>query len=249
VAAQIVEWQPLSPTDPLDLIFAAQTLLLTGLAWRWWRRPDPDADFAKRLLVTAALLLAPLGFRAVRHQLIAALALAPALGVLLPPRRRARETDPAFPADAKPRARPTAPDSPRTNAAFLAACGAVAAGAVAWAWSGPLPRLGWRPISSAAAAAIASCPDPLYNTYNDGGVLLWFVPGKRVFLDSRHDPYPHDLMLAQLDVDRTGAYEALFKRYAIACAVVAPDTKTATRLAQTGWRPSYADERWAVFTR
>lgn len=243
VARVISEWQPATWTNPWDLLFGAQVLLLAALAWRGWR--DPGADFSRRTLVLSALFVATLGFRAVRHQSLAALLIAPALAAHIPTRRRAEQ---GTSVEASSAAKPAA-DHPTANARILALAAALAVGAVAWAWSRPLPRLGWRPMSPAAAAAIAACPDPLYNGYDDGGVLLWFVPGKRVFLDSRHDPYPHELMLAQRQVELTGAYQALFNRFGIACAVVAPHGLTARRLDETAWRRSYADERWAVYTR
>ena len=51
-------------------------------------------------------------------------------------------------------------------------------------------------MSPAAAAAIRQCHAPIYNGYNEGGILVWFVPGQPVFIDSRQDPYPVSLVQA-----------------------------------------------------
>jgi hypothetical protein len=43
---------------------------------------------------------------------------------------------------------------------------------VAFAWSKPLPRLQWRPVSPAVIAAVESCRGPIYNRFDDGGYLI-----------------------------------------------------------------------------
>ena len=125
---------------------------------------------------------------------------------------------------------------------------AVAAG-VALAWSAPIARLGWAPVSAAAAAAIAACPDPLYNRYADGGPIIWFVPGKRVFLDSRQDQYPSRLIADADRAEATGEYATLFAEHGIACAALPPSSAVAQALRQDGWRVRFADDRWAVLER
>jgi len=118
------------------------------------------------------------------------------------------------------------------------------------AWARPPARLGWQPISATAIAAIRSCGGPLYNTYGDGGILIWFVPDVPVFIDNRQDPYPKDFLHANKAVEMTGAFEGLFNRYAITCAAVALDSKVGQQLrAAQAWRLSLADDRWAVFRR
>jgi hypothetical protein len=129
------------------------------------------------------------------------------------------------------------------------AAGLVVAAGVALAWSAPIARLGWRPVSAAAAAAIAACPDPLYNRYADGGPIIWFVPGKRVFLDSRQDQYPSSLIAAADRAEATGEYGALFAGHGIACAALPPSSAVAQALRQDGWRVRFADDRWTVLER
>jgi hypothetical protein len=109
----------------------------------------------------------------------------------------------------------------------------------------PLP-VEWAPVSNEAAAAIRRCPGPIYNHYNDGGYLIWFAPEQKVFLDSRQDPYPAELLRAQLEADRMGDYGALLSRYSVRCAVVHPRSRALSVLEQSGWREDYRDSRWVV---
>ena len=110
----------------------------------------------------------------------------------------------------------------------------------------PIDRLGWRPIPSAAAAAVSACPGPLYNRYNEGGYLIWFTPRVPVFVDSRQDPYPAGLLSADAKAERTGDYRALFAQYGIGCAALPPTSPVAARLGADGWGDMYRDETWVV---
>ena len=239
VAREIVEWRPASFSDPIALLFILEAAALIGLTmWqrrrRLWSAAGPHG-FAEDFLLLVALMFVPLALRSVRHIGLAALALAPALAAAL-----------AGAACVARQRKPSTPDKPLFNLSLLALAAAGALGLVLWAWSRPLPRLGWQPMSPAAAAAIASCPHPLYNRYDDGGYLLWFVPSRKVFLDSRHDPYPHSLMLEQLRVDRTAEHRALFDRYRFRCAVLPPENRLGGPLRAEGWRASFQDGEWLV---
>jgi hypothetical protein len=120
---------------------------------------------------------------------------------------------------------------------------------VASAWQQSWPMLGWRPIDSAEARAIAACPAPLYNTYESGGPLIWFVPSQPVFIDSRQDPFPIPFVQSATAVEATGDYEATFARWHINCAALPPQSPTAARLARDGWLLRFSDQRWRVFER
>jgi hypothetical protein len=65
----------------------------------------------------------------------------------------------------------------------------------------------------AAQDPLRSLPEPIFNTYNTGGYLLWFFPERRVFIDSRQDPDPLELLRDTIDAQRTGKYVALFERH------------------------------------
>jgi hypothetical protein len=120
---------------------------------------------------------------------------------------------------------------------------------VASAWRQSWPMLGWRPIDSAEARAIAACPAPLYNTYESGGPIIWFVPSQPVFIDSRQDPFPVSFVQEATAVEATGNYEATFAKWHINCAALPPQSPTAARLAKDGWRLRFSDGRWQVLER
>ena len=96
--------------------------------------------------------------------------------------------------------------------------------------------------------AIADCDGRLYNSYNDGGYLVWFMPERQVFLDSRQDPYPVDLVIRDINARHHGEYTETFERYQIRCALVRPDDHVlAERLEDDGWLARYRDDAWIVF--
>jgi hypothetical protein len=138
---------------------------------------------------------------------------------------------------------------PVVNAGVLLAGVLLAAGTIAYAWSSETPRLGWHPLPADAIAAMASCPERLYNRYDEGGYLIWFVPNRKVFIDSRQDPYPSTLVRDQIRVEASGDFAELFDRYAIGCAFVAADSPIAVRLMAGGWRSAYTGSGWVVMTR
>ena len=117
------------------------------------------------------------------------------------------------------------------------------------AWRTPTPRLAWNPVPPAAVAALEWCPGPLYNRYDEGGYLIWFVRDRKVFMDSRQDPFPEELVKAHIELERTGEYRPLFDRYAIACALSAQGTPVARRLEADGWSARSAGQGWNVYRR
>ena len=136
------------------------------------------------------------------------------------------------------------------NGAILSVASVLAAVLVAAIWMRPPPALGWRPISPAAVAAIEACDGRLYNTYSDGGVLIWFAPGTRVFIDNRQDPYPNELLRESKQLESDGLYESVFARYLIRCAAV-PAIHPVTRrlLVDPQWSVIHRDASWIVMRR
>jgi hypothetical protein len=121
--------------------------------------------------------------------------------------------------------------------------------AVAFAWIERTPHLAWDPVPARAAAAVSSCSGPLYNRYDDGGFVIWFAPGQKVFMDGRQDPFPPALVHEHIDVERSGRYAPLFARYGIRCAFLPAASLVARNLATDGWTKTYADPRWEVLVR
>ena len=122
----------------------------------------------------------------------------------------------------------------------------VALAAVVCCWVIPIERLGWRPISQAEVSAVAACERPLYNSYEAGGILIWFARDAPVFIDSRHDPYPPEFIVADREVEQGADERGFFQRHGFRCAVVAADARLGSVLRRFGWRPRFQGSRWLV---
>lgn len=133
----------------------------------------------------------------------------------------------------------------------LAVAGAFAIGvgaALAISFALPLKRLDWRPLPPAAIEAIRQSPGRMFNTYNSGGYLIWFVPERKVFVDSRQDPYPLNLLLATAQAQRSGDPGTLFDQYHLRSAFIERKWPLARTLRDLGWVTCYADERWVLLS-
>ena len=232
---QIDEWRPAWPTHPMEIGFWILAVAFVGLFVARRRTLRSWSDVA---LVAAALVLLPLAARAGRNIAPFLLAAIPAAGRLLGAdfsfvRRASASVD---------------ADRPRLNLAFLSVFFALGALTVGAAWATSLPRLGWRPISPGALEAVRACPGPLYNRYNEGGYLIWLAPGTPVFIDSRQDPYPPELVLDALRIEDAGETQPMFARHGIRCAFLPRESPTFPRLREDGWRVSFSDDQWAVLT-
>jgi hypothetical protein len=268
-ALGIDEWQPTLPTAPLEATFGACTLALVVLAVKRRRAFLPAgggamASWGDWALAAGALALMPLAFRSVRNIgpfLLLAVPLASRLLAQNPPRvphlpamSSDRQSRSSLDALARHRLLPerfrrreASPDHPRFNLALLAGVALLAAGAIAAAYRTGFARLGWHPVAPGAIAAVRGCDGPLYNTYNEGGFLLWFAPERPVFADSRQDPYPLPFLLDLLAVERAQApYRPLFERWGIRCAFLADGSPTIAALTRDGWATRYADRAFTV---
>jgi hypothetical protein len=232
----IQEWQPAYPNAPMELGFWVIAAAFCFLTIKRWRRLQSWPD---RVCVAAALVILPLGFRAVRN-------VSPFLLVAIPAASRLLGDGFRLWPEA---ARPASSDRPRLNAAILLSCLIVMMGGVTTAWARAHPRLGWKPISPVAIDATCDCPGPIYNRYDEGGFLIWFARSKPVFIDSRQDPYPMQQLLEHVRSERAGDYRSTFGRYGIRCAVLPPKSPTARELRIDGWEQRYADDRWVVLVK
>ena len=70
-----------------------------------------------------------------------------------------------------------------------------------------LARFQWTPLPAASIAALNAASGNVYNRYDEGGYLIWFAPGRKVFLDGRQDPYPPSLIKEQMRVENSGDFE------------------------------------------
>ena len=143
----------------------------------------------------------------------------------------------------------TARDFQKKNLGVLAAFGVLATLGIGLAYRLPWNRLDWEPLSPEALAAVRDCPQPMFNTYNAGGYLLWFTPERKVFLDSRQDPYPIELLLQTQRAQQLGRYEELFARYGFRSAMMETTWPLGRRLIESGWKVTHRDDRWLVLVR
>ncbi len=229
----VAEWRPPAFGDPalapLWVLFAGfVALALTTRAWRY-------LGSQSHAVVWGALALLPLALSSSRNTSAFVVLAVPALGVML---------GGVLPATARRRV-----ERPMANAAILAAAFVFVIAAVAYSWTSGVSRLQWQPLSPNVLAAIDSCPGKLYNRYDDGGFLIWFTPRQKVFLDSRQDPYPPELIREHLRVERSGDYEALFGKYSIRCAFVPAASVVAERLTTARWQDLYRDRDWVVLAQ
>jgi hypothetical protein len=118
---------------------------------------------------------------------------------------------------------------------------------IAFGWSHPLAASNWEPMSPRVRAAVAACPGQVFNEYDDGGYLVWFVPEKRVFVDGRQDPYPPGFIArAGTLVGDAEARAETFRQYDVRCAALTPRSRMVTALRDWGWRETFRDARWVV---
>jgi hypothetical protein len=229
----IQEWLPPSLDWPISYPFfmlAAFWLLIVGLRWRQWRGFD---DWMFVLLGFTLLLL---GFRAVRHTPLFAIAALPLIARVLP-----AETNTPAPGGAARRG--------ALHLAFGGLIGLSCVALVGYSWN-DRRWMAWEPLSPAVIDALRGCPGPLYNTYDTGGALLWFVPEQAVFVDSRNDPYPLDLLFRAVITEQQGTYHELFQKYDVSCALVPLDKPIYTALRHDlAWQEVAQDAEVAVLYR
>ena len=192
-----------------------------------------ERDRRDRVLVIATAAVAVTALVSQRNIAFFALLAVPTLSRLAPPRplRRARPATPA-------------------GYGLLAAAVIVAGAFVMHRWTDGGTRLGWKPFTPAAIQAIRACPAPIFNGFDDGGALMWFVPEHRVFMDGRIDVYPVDFLLHGRRADLEADYVHLFNRYQIRCAVVRQASPMARALERdASMVKQFENERWTVWVR
>jgi hypothetical protein len=228
----VSEWEPLAMASREGIVFGVLAMAFVILAVRRWRVSGLWPD---RLLVILAIMLLELAARTARNVPMFVLVAMPAASRLI---------------GASLASRPAVADRRALAHLGVLIAGVVgAAASVFVCWTLPQPRLGWRPIAPAAVAAIADCPGPLYNSYDAGGVLIWFAREKRVFVDSRHDPYPPEFIVEDRLVEQGGDHVALFQRWGLKCAVTSVDAALGDRIRGTGWHERYRDAQWVLLDR
>lgn len=223
-----------APLDAASIPFwlAAVTLVVTA----WAQRTTlGDRSRADRALLIAALLLAAASLGASRNIAFFAVIAAPVLSRLCTWREPARR-----------KLRPVGPFA----YVMVALAVVIAVLGVRARWQNGGERLGWQPLSASLIEAVRNCPDRLFNRLEDGGYLMWALPSRPVFVDSRMNAYPLDLLKQSRDADLRGEYVTVFREHGIRCAVVATESPLAHRLERDRTMVrTYADDQRLVFER
>lgn len=237
-AIEISEWAPTLPVDVLGIAFWIVALAFAAIVVRR-RRALAAAAWGDWALLGVSVALFPIAVQSQRNMAPFLMFAAPAASRLLGPAFRFRLP--------RRQPKPPSPDHPRLNLALVGVFGVFVAAVIALAWAAPIERLEWRPIAPRALAALRACPGPLYNHYDDGGFLIWFAPERPVFVDSRQDPYPLDLLLEHEAVERGQRdVRPLLARYGITCSFLPKGSPTVRALASLGWATRFRDERYVV---
>ena len=211
---------------PSFWVFAGATLILVALRGRRIKTRE------EAILVALALALLPLALRYSRNITPFILVAVPALGCLAA-------------SDLKP-PRPAHRQRYLLNAILLATCLLACTASVLRAWATPAPRLQWQPLSQRVVDGVRACPGRVYNRFDDGGYLIWFVPDVPVFVDNRQDPYRLTFLQEHLRREQSGGFEPVFAEYSLSCAFLPPYSPTARHLLAAGWRIAASDSNWLV---
>ena len=231
----IDEWAPPSPTALVELPFWVSTAALIALAALRGRALLADRAARRDGHITmcaCALAFVPLALTAVRNVPPFLMLAVPAIAALMPGISAATSIS---------------RERPRLNAAIAGAAAAAAAAAVWSAYESRPARFNWSPLPVASVSALDRCQGNVYNRYDEGGYLIWFAPGRKVFLDGRQDPYPPSLIKEQLQVEASGDFERLFARYDVRCAFLPAASPVSASLARAGWTTLFRDSLWTVF--
>ena len=223
------------PFTAADLPFwiAAATLVIVTITQR---HRLVYRQRSERALLVAALVLMVAGMIAARNAAVFVLIAAPVVSRLWP----------AMKSDRACTERPLG----AAGSAMLAAAAVVAAVSVVMPWRDGRAARAWEPVSQDVVAAVRTCPDPIFNRLEDGGYLMWTIPARRVFVDSRMEAYTVETLRYSRAADTEGDYAEAFQKYGINCAVVATDSLIYPRLlANPSMTLTFSDSERAVFTR
>jgi hypothetical protein len=230
---QIQEYRmPFSAGD-LPFWVAAATLVVLTITQRRRLRYRQRSE---RALLVAAFVLMAAAIVAARNAAVFVLIAAPVVSRL-------------WPAMAGNRARNERPLG-AAGYAMLGAAAVVAAAMVVMPWRDGRAARAWHPVSQNVVEAVRTCPDPIFNRLDDGGYLMWTMPERRVFVDSRMEAYTVETLRYSRAADTEGDYAAAFQKYGINCAVVATDSSMYSHLlSNPSMTLTFSDSERAVFTR
>ena len=190
------EWRASSVSDIRLLPFWIIAVVLCAVSLQRWRILGANASRHATICCASAFALLPFAIAAIRNVGLFLMLAVPAISALLQARLGAEAT-----IDRRSRA-----PRPILNLTILLCAATLVAIIVAKAYRDRIDHLRWTPVPMASLSALQRCPDNVYNRYDEGGYLIWFVPQRPVFLDGRQDPYDSELVLEQIRVETTGEY-------------------------------------------
>jgi hypothetical protein len=251
ISRYIQEWQPpsLSWTISYPFFLVVLLWLLTLVLRRddvrkLWLRDQSDQTFWTMTLLILGVIYLLIGFKAVRHTPLFTMV---ALPFILAPEtwhRLPMLTSQSLVRLSQERV------SVRRGMLHLILLVVAVAGAVliiTLDWS-KADR--WEALSPELVAAVRGCPGTLYNTHDLGGYVLWAIPGRPVFIDSRNDPYTEEHLIAAVKAEFDGVYQELFAHYDVHCALVQTNRPLYEALRQDpAWREHYTGDEYALFQR
>ena len=107
------------------------------------------------------------------------------------------------------------------------------------------------PVDVAAYIEAERPPQPMFNSYNWGGYLMFAVPDYPVFVDGRTDLYGDTFLVQYLQAAVGGeGWRETLDQYGINTAVIEKESGLARRLRdEIGWQEVYTDSMASVFVR
>lgn len=224
---KIAEWQTVFHPYIANGLFFVLVITLVVLAIR---RPERLTTWRAQVQVAVVVAMTPLAMLATRNIPFFVAAAIPLWMTLMEFRTRR-------PIGVVPHAR-------RVVVAALV----ITAVLVGLVWRAAPPRLGWHPIASGMATALRACPGNLYNDYNIGAFLIWWVPDVKVFVDNRQDPYSDDVMEAAMDATPK-TFPRIVERWDVRCAIVGEGTSLSRALKHEGWQRTYVHDRAEIWVK
>jgi hypothetical protein len=106
------------------------------------------------------------------------------------------------------------------------------------------------PVAATAFLQDSELSGPIFNSYNWGGYLIWFLPDEAVFVDGRTDLYGDEFLRQYLDTARGGDdWRDTFDEYNIQLVMVEAQSGLARQLAgKTDWSLAYEDDMAVIYT-
>lgn len=121
---------------------------------------------------------------------------------------------------------------------------------VAVVWAAQPARLAWHPVKAEFATALRACQGPLFNDYNTGAEIIWWVPDVPVFVDNRHDPYPPEVIRASAaPFTKASRFTSVIERYDIECVLLDRKEVVVQTLKDDGWRSTYSDSSLVLLAK